>query len=509
MFSVPEHLHPSSIQGAELCWLLTIEWDGYLYRWSSQPITVVDDDGTEHPYGGGLDAADITTALGFLSDSADAPAASFEVWWPGSVAEEIATGRDLSSARGEFAIIPVIDGEVPEWSSRELLVEGFLIEPTYGAEGDPVAFSIESRTTEDGELWPPVARGGLPYIFGSPGGVGATPIVSVTRDGSGDATYLLIAGHHVSVSHLRLHYLNATTGVWGEVSVPTFNTTSSTGDICLLDVTGYPDSVTQAESYAVEWVDNDGDRAYGIDGADGPIRSAADMLHFMLAKTPAGLSLSYFSALRERLEGIEVAGYIDEPCQPWEWVADNLLPILPISLLGSPTGARPVLWQYDATTSDAVAHLSAGPGLLVRSGPVAYTGRTDEVVNDVSVSYAWSETTQDYEAIATADVASSSWAGRSQNRYNRVGPEVVETDIVYSEATASWIALWKLAAGAFPRRVIEYDATHELAWLQLGDVVTLTDEELHLSEQVGLLTSKSWSDTGIIRLTIELLEHGD
>jgi hypothetical protein len=39
--------------------------------------------------------------------------------------------------------------------------------------------------------------------------------------------------------------------------------------------------------------------------------------------------------------------------------------------------------------------------------------------------------------------------------------------------------------------------------------VALTDEELHLAGKVGLLTSKSWTDTGIINLTLELLEHGD
>jgi hypothetical protein len=538
-FSPTTHqITPSGIEGADLTWLLTVEWDGFIYRWSSQPLTVLDADGVEVHFEGGLDATDIQTAVSFLSDSTEAPSASFEVFWPSDVALEISQGRDLSSARGELSIIPTVKNTVPEWSSRVPLVAGTLLEPTYGAADDPVAFSIESTVAERGELWPPASAvvsvetwpevedtdsegEGYPFIFGSPGVISGSTVVPATPAipvewTSDDVDTLVVAGHPVDAASVRLYYQSTTTGEWYYVTPSVSTVEDGLGrEVSTVTITGLPTAVTQADGYAVCWYDGS-DPVFGMRGAKGPLRTAADVLGFMLGLTPAGLDLEAWGAIREALGGIQIGGYIDEQVQPWEWVSDNLLPVLPISLLGSPSGVKPVLWRYDAIADEAVVHLRAEPGRLVRTGPVTYTGRSDEIINDVRVSYAYDmgrgeygNTMQVCPDPVGSSASSSSWARRSQNRFNRIGSETIETDVVYSEATAQWVASWRVAAGAFPRRVLTYDAHHDLAWLPVGSVVALTDEELHLAGKVGLLTSKSWTDTGIINLTLELLEHGD
>jgi hypothetical protein len=52
---------------------------------------------------------------------------------------------------------------------------------------------------------------------------------------------------------------------------------------------------------------------------------------------------------------------------------------------------------------------------------------------------------------------------------------------------------------------VEYSLDIRWAWLQVGDVVTITDDEMHFDETVALIRSMSWRDNqlSVVLILIE------
>ena len=89
----------------------------------------------------------------------------------------------------------------------------------------------------------------------------------------------------------------------------------------------------------------------------------------------------------------------------------------------------------------------------------------------------------------------------SFTRYGTQATEI-ESVIVYDPATAAAIVKWQSRAFAFRRRVITYSADYRFGWLERGDVVTITDSEMHLQDRCALIQSITW---GASSLSIKLL----
>ena len=59
-------LHPDDIQGADICFLLSVTWEGMDYRFSTVPIDIQDTIQNEvHRYFGGLSDPDINQSSDF------------------------------------------------------------------------------------------------------------------------------------------------------------------------------------------------------------------------------------------------------------------------------------------------------------------------------------------------------------------------------------------------------------------------------------------------------------
>ena len=109
----------------DLIWLLSIEYAGRLWRWSSEPITLTDASGDVQQFDGGLEGLDVEQVLPSFGESPDMLSASLDLMWPSDVALLVSQGHDLSAATGELALF--VRGS--SFDDRYVLIDGNISQP--------------------------------------------------------------------------------------------------------------------------------------------------------------------------------------------------------------------------------------------------------------------------------------------------------------------------------------------------------------------------------------------
>ena len=287
---------------------------------------------------------------------------------------------------------------------------------------------------------------------------------------------LLLAGHHVKASTVKIR---DATGKNSQDGVTVSNT---------IDALGSP--IATAINVNLGGIDNEYFAIWNNGGGianrynDGSLSGGGELLRYVLGLSSLRVDAGKTAAAEGLLNQYRFAGYIDDSVSPWEWLQDNVLPLLPLSIANGPDGVYPIVWRLDAKAGDAAAHLDASKH-IERAGPVTYDRR--DVVNELSLSFAYDAERGIYKRkitlsgdgsdLSLSDVYTNAYARVSQMRYGK-SSNTLETDIVYDQNTAEKILNWKIRASAFPSRAITYTAPASMAWLQRGDVVTLTDSDL-------------------------------
>ena len=518
-------LDRESLLGAEVWFVLTISWGGVDYRLSSGTFEIPTDDGERLQVLDCISDTDWANALALFSDSIDDVSVPFSVVIPGvDVAARIARGHDLSSARGELA--RWVSGTT--WEQRQVLVRGDISEPGYGAALEPVTFSLTTAPYADRSAlvsalgvvdevsWPdaaPRSQGAnYPRILGSPGYLSAADRVAGSPGYVVDQTnrHLLVADGPVVASGVWIRNVTQDT-VWASRSVTT--RTDGRG-VLVSTVTLATGDGDVTDEYVVSWPLEGGMQSpYG----SGALTLAGDVLMFMLERSTLSVDLGRTAAAVQLLSGFAVSGYYDEAVGAWEWVKGNLLPLLPVSIVTGPDGVYPVVWRYWATAQDAVEHIDADQLDAERVSDVQYA-QIGSVANDIRVAFGLSiegdrfarqvRATGNPEVRATdADqlVFSNSVLRVSWSRYGEALHEI-ESDIVYDPVTASQVATWLAYAFAVTTRSVSYLAAGHYRWLQLGDVVTLTDSDLHWDHQLCWVESIADDDVDQVELALRTIE---
>lgn len=503
---------------AEWVLLLDLEWASTVIRWSSGPEVVISSEAGDLTYHGGLpvsweDAADL------LSTSTAARSLSFpDLHFPAhiDVPALVAAGHDLAAARAQVSVWA--PGRTHE--QRIPLLSGRVYAPTYGAAGEPVGLTIESRAFEDRALlipedarvspttWPAAdsSAHGRPYplVIGKPGRY-------TEADGSegkttGSPAYpvdvagkrFLIAGHKVQATMIRL--INIDKGEARDETIE--HVQDGLGRVvatCVVSGTGL--SVVEGDEYWARWDDGLG----ATDAEGGTLHGAGEVLRYLLRRSSIPYDRGRTYAALRQLDQYQIDTYADDPeATIWDYIADNLLPILPLSVVTGPRGLRPILLQPDPRQLDAIDHINAGPQAQ-RASQVQYS--TAEPIQRVQIEYAPRGDSGDYLRTCTlsgdsADSARSVPLRKSAQRYVRDGEGLatlrIETDLVYDTATAELIAGVQAALHAMPYREITYDCDpSRWGYLEPGDVLTLTDPDLALTDQVCIVQAISWSATTV------------
>lgn len=521
--------------GADVVWLLSVTWAGRTFRWASSttdtgPRVLTDLDGGTHEYEGGLVMPRVPSAASLQSTAVDSLSLGFAVQFPGDVdvAQMVSQGHDLSTATAEVALHLV--GDVYE--SRQVVLAGGLRKPTYDVAGEPVRFTVEADTYDDGALIPTVAQRvtlstwasrpqaseGLyyPIVFGTPGAfvtsAGSSTVTSgspalIVDSSGGTAITLVVAGHRVAANTVRIYDAD---GVGEDLS--TISALDALGQtVTTVDLATSSTIDRTSDEFWVGW--NSGAALVEADGTTA-VTSAGALIQWMLDRSTSRVDKGRWAAVASQLGRFTLAGYIDSPVAPSEWVADNVLPLIPVTLVDGPGGQAPILWRYDAATSDAVTHIEHGPGVN-RVGSVEYVTQRRDVTNEYRLDFAKrARNGQAYRSVAL--VASSE--GSSDEYLSRraelskarsgVRVESMETDVVYDQGTALAVLGWKIAAHAFAQRRVRYQVPQEFGWLALGDVVTLTDADRYFTSLVALVQGIEW-DLDTLTLDLLLIEQPD
>ncbi|MCK5640995.1 MAG: hypothetical protein KAJ19_09370, partial [Gammaproteobacteria bacterium] len=236
---------------------------------------------------------------------------------------------------------------------------------------------------------------------------------------------------------------------------------------------------------------------------------------YVLNESTLRVDLGRFRANESRLNAWQVSGYIDQVVQPWEWITDNLLSLAPVSIHSGRKGLYPVFWRYDAERDDAVDHIERGSG-IERASNVEYQSNISDIHNSVQLLYAHDVTDREFKRsvsiVPSRDLSDptqseSEFSWRSGLLYGETRQLEMESDVVTEDATANKTIAWQVMSKGFSHRSVTYTTDQQYFALRLGDIVTLTDSEIHLENEVCLVQGLSLTDTGKINITLQIVSN--
>jgi len=513
----------SDLVDAALLWLLRIDWDGESYYFSSYPVDVTDADGNVYQYTGGLGELILDEQIGLMSVSPELQTVAVEVVFPIDVALRISQGHDLSEATGELA--KWREGDAYE--DRQVKIIGSVVEPEYGTDGEPVTFSLEENPYDDTNVvpkasqsvseatWPstsytvPEKSIGLyyPEPFGQPGiyvseagasstGRGSPTVIVDTTAANTDR--VVIANGRVQATTVTIVDEDAAT----EVFAVTLGTDGLGQAVSSVDLTGAA-VINRTQDLWVAW--HSGPAMLGVTGA-------GSLLRKMLLRSSLRLDLGRIEAVVPYLDRFDVGGYYDAAIVPFEWLQDNLIPLLPIEVVTGPDGLWPLLWPHSPRREDAIFTIEDGVN-ATRVSQVTYDRGRKEVVNELRAEYAIDGTAGALRTLTHGPKAISGDVSQTTSRHSQLSAarphgtvsRSFETDIVWTDRTMRAILSWQIIAQAFPTRIATYELGAEADWLELGAQVIVIDAGVHL-DTVAVIMDKEHTDTGLQAYTVLVYE---
>jgi hypothetical protein len=235
-------------------------------------------------------------------------------------------------------------------------------------------------------------------------------------------------------------------------------------------------AVDTSLDYATGWTGG------GLPGVSGtPALGAGSIIEAVLATSTLPIDRGSLASVRSRLDAYKIGAYIEESTSPLAWVADALLPLLPVSVVTGPAGWRIIPALLEATEAGTIATLTASPS-VIRDGAVSLEGR-DTIATHIELRYAVEAVSGETTATAIAGIEAGEHTSLATRKAAGVYGRRVRSEesvAVYDDATAIRIVRWLAAANAFPRQSVSYTGPF-LHWLQPGDLVWLDDASLSIS----------------------------
>ena len=535
-------LDENDYKGADLVWLLVVDWGGAIYRFSNIPVEIAYDDG-DYQFQGQLDQLDYQEESDLFELSVEANSVSVAVVFPHNMVQEFRGGRILDGARAELSYIMVRNGQpLQTWEERILLFEGEISQPIIGDPEEPegfAAFSVEQQPYDmSGYLLdidnliniskfsnvPNDIGPGKPYplVFGNPSNstradgtnvpnLYSSPAYPIYRAGEVPATvYLMIAGHKVDASHVGIR--DGDYQILTSVSVQEAKDTNGVL-YSYVNITGTglyePDDTGHSnKSYFTRWFDSINSTYEGAHlnpFGDGILEGGGDLIMFALSKTGMKVDWEAWGSVAQLLNNYRFAGYVNQPrITAWDWLNQNILPLMPVSVVSGPYGLRPIIYlqYFQGERITFTTHILEGSDFQRISALEAAVG-LDEIFNAIELRYAKDGTSGNFMSYYSigADLEYipetldfDGYATLSQQRYG-LRRNVIETDYVYDTGTAGRIARYLLRANCLVKRRLTYRAAPKYGYLMIGDVIGLTSDTLYLTEQIATVVSKKWDGT--------------
>lgn len=510
--------------------LLTITFAGKEYHFSSRPLVLLDESNRPIQFVGGLEL-NWTDALNLFNESPTLLSIPIAVIFEDDIAQLISQGFDLWRAKGELSFW--VEGRTYE--NRVIILRGSVVEPMYGAKNEAVRFSLESNGFDDVNLthspterltvqtWADPLENDIglyyPIVYGRPGvytNADGTPQTSpgspvIVAKQSNPNPIGIIAKHDVQATEVTLMNMDRFASPVTAVTPVVMQTDLLGQKVATVDL-GSGLSWLPGNLVWCIW-DRDGGGLLN-DTREDTMKGAGELLRYFLRLSSLNIDEGKFSAIEDYLnQNYTFASYVDEAVSPWEYIKDNFLPILPLSIYTNSEGVACSLWRREASKADAVGTIVAGGGVS-RISKVEY--ERQDLANDIRIDYAPDADIvktqrsaaaigyKEPDPITEPDLFSNEYTRASFFRYGPASTQI-ESDIIYDTSTAINVLQWKSRALSLPYRVIEYDVPIRLGFLVRGDLILLTDEELFLNEYLCLVRNIKWRD-GKPSITLVLID---
>lgn len=281
---------------------------------------------------------------------------------------------------------------------------------------------------------------------------------------------------------------------------------------------------TTAKQLYVAWRDEDNPTAGGPLVGGKAVRSAGDVVLYLLGLTTRAVDRGRCAAFAPAVARFLIDAVIaDATITPWGLLRDELLPILPISIVSGPEGLYFIPWRYDATPADATVFVDAGADPdIERLTPL--TEETSDAANRFTLRFAYSYRTKSYAATITlgaegddtgdsvdgsvARFRTSPYCTASRKLTEATVDREIETALVYDEGTAWAILEWMAAVYALPRMTVRYrlpEAT--FLHIERGAVALLTDPEVYLEARVAVVQEVKTDGSGFLEVAFVMFER--
>lgn len=501
-----------------LVWLLDVTFDGQVYRLCDEQI---DDVSTA------LGAVRYTPRLGALALSAAAAGTgAVGVAWDdqGAVLAAVRRGATVEGAPAVLRRHRVGDDIEQAW----VWARGRLAGVAYGEAGEAATATLEVAVTDSGPIlrpqaviddttWPNAgqtavdeAQGvGYPTVFGYPGH--STPwaaaphaVVPCPMAERNAGTFeLLVADGLIDAAAVEIR--NETIGAGNTETIVTSLADLLSATVSTVEVTA-ADAAHNADSKDMFLAGFQNDGTYGggtVSAYTGEVLSGAgDVVLWLMRRAPGRMRFDVAAqeAHRGELNRYQVDTWVNDPAmRAWDWVEQCLLPWASARVVAGPRGVYLRPWRWAATSTDAVAWLSADRGDATRETQVQFLHPAP--ANEITVQYArkggrylqrrtlsatYSRAGRYALAAVDSTIHAHPAAAASQAAYG-VLPATVSLDHVWRPETPLRVAEEHLWARANPHQTVSYRGGAGLERLRVGDVVVIEDTAVGLHDRVALV----------------------
>lgn len=542
--------------GKQPIFLLSVAWGGYTYRFATKPVVLIAS-GASYNYDSHLDDPEYVQKSRVLGADYEALSVPFALFFDGvNIADEYKKGNVLDNAVCELAY--VLDGET-DYEQRVVLAIGRASQPVFGYPERSVSyveFALESdsfvitRTLLDGVNKTHIIDEALL-------GFTEAGFASLDQRNFGK-TIPVIFGRlktvdSVDVHPVPLYYIGL------DADLTDFNFTlachkvMSTTAECKDGNTNVDDgAVLDAENLYSDFLEsgflqkiNERNTSYlavpstfsgssvitspltddqlqywaqvekGIQSpfSDDVLEGGGDVCMWALTTSNANIDYAAWYNLRQYLNQYKFAGVInDEQITGLEWLQEHILPYLPVEIILSKDGLAPRLNMLALGVDVPVADVIESSAVFYRLGAMIPMSEPSDIINEVTVRFAWDGARQSYISKAKVQatipeysssfgflgtpiaITASQYAVVSQQIYG-AKTATFELAYVYDRVTAFKIALDMVRFKSMPQYIAQYAASPEYGFLQLGDVIELTDLGISIDRQKVQVISKKWNMT--------------
>lgn len=381
-------------------------------------------------------------------------------------------------------------------TARERVRLGF---PAYRPRLGPEVYVQDPILRKD--RWPNIAEpaegAGWPYPFGKPGGRGAdfpaVPAYMVVEGANPSLRRILIAGCPISAS---------TVTVWGPSTAGGTDLTSDTGVAVLTaeDDDGFTYSYVRGPSLSNVAPDPGNSFWWSSPGGSTTPGGAGDLLLTILSASSVQYDAAAFARLAPLLNRYQLDGYVDALSAPLDLIRDQILPLLPISLLPGPDGLRPVLLPFLRERGARGIAVVDGIGVCVE-GPIRFA---DPIGTDrVAVRYGYRA---DRGRMTQRVIVGRDEVLRS--RFALQGLTEADARFLWDPVTAGRVAQESATLGSWAPRVVSLLVTQPDTYgpgaaldLDVGRQVVFTSSALGLSGVPAVVGEREYDATrSLVRL---------